>query len=132
MHALHAHHWQQAPRTADLNLKLKKVCLGCFVRAVPKLAVYKAPAGANFFKGRFGAANGAGVASAKSFAIFGGVFAASTCWVTRLRDKEDGELAWLSVLLSKSDVELERGIKVAFLTFCSANFNACKGLQIPE
>lgn len=63
--------------------------LGYVFGYVPRLATYKAPAGANLFKGRFGASNLAGVASGKSFAIFGGVFAAATCWSLRLRQKED-------------------------------------------
>jgi hypothetical protein len=34
---------------------------------------------------------GDGLTSAKSFAVYGGVYAAATCVAARLRDKEDGE-----------------------------------------
>lgn len=59
--------------------------------AVPKLATYRAPKGANGqLKGRLGAANAAGVASAKSFALLSGVYGAASCYSLRIRQKQDG------------------------------------------
>lgn len=53
------------------------------------------PLGARLIKhsgpARLRAAMGDGLTSAKSFAVYGGVYAAATCVAARLRDKEDGE-----------------------------------------